>query len=151
MEAGRLATLWNLGPVHGDLTGAENVIINAALLGMSPSGRSVTRVEFHRTWIIGEPCGLIRWACRCGWLATATNVNPVLLIDEVLRGRPGFRPSAAAWSLRSGRTLVCVSHDLATVRRLCDRIIWLDHGRVRMDGPAADVAAAYENHAAVGS
>ena len=42
-----------------------------------------------------------------------------------------------------GRTVIFISHDLNQVRRLCDRGIWLDQGRLRMDGPIEDVARAY--------
>jgi ABC-type polysaccharide/polyol phosphate transport system ATPase subunit len=159
---GRLATLLELGSgFHGDLTGAENVMINAALLGMSrtEAREALPRiVEFAELEdFISEPLRTysMGMSMRLAF-ATATNVNPdVLLIDEVLAvGDQDFQAKCARRldQLRGeGRTLVCVSHDLGTVRRLCDRAIWLDHGRVRMDGPVAEVAAAYESQAAVAS
>ena len=156
---GRLAAMLELGSgFHGDLTGGENVVLNAALLGMS---RAEAREALPRITefagleeFIDEPlrtysAGMVMRLA----FATATNVEPdVLLIDEVLAvGDQDFQKKCAERldHLRGeGRTLVCVSHEFATILRLCARAIWLDHGRVVMDGPTAGVVAAYQSHAA---
>ena len=69
----------------------------------------------------------------------ATNVNPdILLVDEVLAvGDHSFRIKCLEKILdfrRSGKTIVCVSHDFETVQRVCNRAIWLDHGDLMLDG-----------------
>jgi len=151
---GRLAAMMEIGSgFHGDLTGTENVIVNASLLGMSrrEAREALPRIaEFAglgdfmneplRTYSSGM---MMRLA-----FATATNIDPeVLLIDEILAvGDKEFQKKCAARldHLRAeGRTMVCVSHDLATIRRLCDKALWLDHGRMVMFGPLPEVLDAY--------
>ena len=78
----------------------------------------------------------------------ATAINPeVLLLDEVLAaGDASFQAKALARMrglISSARAVVIVSHDLASLEKLCERALWLDHGRIRMDGPIRDVIAAY--------
>jgi ABC-type polysaccharide/polyol phosphate transport system ATPase subunit len=151
---GRLAALLELGSgFHGDLTGAENVLLNAALLGMSRSEarEALPRiVEFAGLEeFIDEPirtysAGMVMRLA----FSTATNVSPdILLIDELLAvGDQDFQKKCAQrlGHLRGeGRSLICVSHEFPTVLQLCDRAIWLDHGRLMMDGPVAEVVAAY--------
>jgi ABC-type polysaccharide/polyol phosphate transport system ATPase subunit len=46
--------------------------------------------------------------------------------------------------MSSARAVIVVSHDLATLPLLCDRVLWLDHGKAQMLGPAAEVIAAYK-------
>ena len=80
--------------------------------------------------------------------AIATAVEPeVLLIDEVLSvGDLAFQAKAGQRMhdmMARAELIVMVSHDLAALRRCCNRGIWLDHGALRMDGKMADVAAAY--------
>lgn len=155
---GRLAAMLELGSgFHFDLTGAENVLLNASLLGMSRrEAREALPLITEFAGLeafIGEPlrtysAGMVMRLA----FATATHVDPeILLIDEVLAvGDQQFQKKCAARldHLRGeGRTLVCVSHEFGTVLRLCDRAIWLDHGRLVADGPAADVIAAYQEAA----
>jgi lipopolysaccharide transport system ATP-binding protein len=84
--------------------------------------------------------------------AIATTIEPeILLIDEVLSaGDMAFQCKARArihQLLDHARVVAMVSHDLHSISKMCDRAIWLDHGRVRQFGPAAQVIAAYEQHA----
>lgn len=151
---GRLAAMLELGSgFHADLTGEENVLLNASLLGMArrEAQAALPRItEFAGlAEFIGEPlrtysAGMVMRLA----FATATHVEPeILLIDEVLAvGDQEFQKKCAKRldHLRGeGRTLVCVSHEPATLHRLCDRAIWLERGRLRMDGPIGEVAAAY--------
>ncbi len=156
---GRVAPLLQLGVgFHQDLTGAENIRLNAALMGMSRRRTSelyAAIVEFAgigdfieeplRTYSSGM---MLRLA-----FAVAVHCDPeILLIDEVLIvGDQAFQAKCLdkIHSLRSeGRTLLCVSHSPALVEALCDRAIWLDAGRVVMTGRAADVLRAYAGRAA---
>jgi len=153
---GRVAALLDLGAgFHPDLTGAENVRTNAALLGLS---RREVREQFDEIVafseigdFIGEPLrtyssGMVmRFA-----FAVAVNVDPdALMIDEVLGvGDVAFFAKCQQRILqfrRAGKTILCVSHSDATLKDLCTRGIWLDHGRLMQDGPLARVAEAYKN------
>ena len=156
---GRVATLIELGAgFHPDLSGEENVRINAALMGLGR--KDVERlfpeiVDFAgigdfineplRTYSLGM---IMRLA-----FATAVTVEPdVLVIDEVLGvGDEAFfyKCVSKIAELRShGTTLICVSHALETVATLCDRGLWLDHGRIAGYGEVHQVIAQYRAAAA---
>ncbi|MBI3839413.1 MAG: ABC transporter ATP-binding protein [Planctomycetia bacterium] len=82
----------------------------------------------------------------------ATTIEPeILIVDEVLSaGDLAFQGKARArieGLLDHARLVVMVSHDLNAISTLCDRAIWLDHGRIREAGPAAQIVAAYEQRA----
>jgi ABC-type polysaccharide/polyol phosphate transport system ATPase subunit len=79
----------------------------------------------------------------------ATAVEPeVLLIDEVLSvGDMAFQDKARARMremMSRAKLAIIVSHDLGSLANLCDRGVWLDHGRVRDEGPIDDVIEAYK-------
>ena len=152
--SGRVAALLQLGSgFHPDLTGRENVFLNAALLGFDE--RQVNEVfgqiadfaelgpfmdQPQRTYSAGM------WARLA--FAVAVHVEPdILIVDEVLGvGDAAFQEKCSVkirpWR-KEGRTLVCVSHAPTSILSLCDRAIWLDHGHLIQDGPAPDVVAAY--------
>ncbi len=152
--SGRIASLLDLGVgFHPELTGAENVYLNGALLGLSrremekllPEIAGFSMLErFMDTPVKYFSSGMFM---RLGF-ALATSVNPdILLIDEVLAvGDSAFQSKCydRIFGFReSGKTIVFVSHDQEAVRRLCTRAVWLDCGRVRMDGPVDDVLGSY--------
>jgi ABC-type polysaccharide/polyol phosphate transport system ATPase subunit len=157
--SGQVAALLELGSgFHPDLTGAENVRLNAALLGLS---RRMARekadeiVEFSGIGdFISEPlrtysAGMVMRLA----FSVAMTVDPsILLIDEVLAvGDQAFQIKCIAKILelkRQGRVLICTSHVPNTLRQLCARAIWLDHGQVVREGAAPELLDAYE--AAVG-
>ena len=154
---GRIAALLELGSgFHPDLTGAENVRVNASLIGLS---RRRTAELFDQIVdfagiedFIGEPLrtystGMIMRLA----FSVAINMDPeILLIDEVLAvGDQAFQAKCFERIYRfrqAGKTLLCVSHATAMVQELCDRAIWLDHGELVMSGPIRDVIEAYEGH-----
>ena len=81
--------------------------------------------------------------------AVAVRVNPdILFIDEMLAvGDQVFQQKCIEEIKRlkhEGKTLVCVSHDTTVVRDLCELGLWLEHGKIRMFGPAETVLDAYE-------
>ena len=154
---GQLAALLELGSgFHPDLTGAENVRLNASLLGFT---RARTKalfdpiVEFSGVGeFINEPLRtystgmMLRLA-----FSVALNLEPrILIIDEVLAvGDQAFQEKCfeKIFEFRnSGKTLLCVSHSAAILLRLCDRALWLDRGELMMDGKAAEVLQAYAGH-----
>ena len=152
---GRVAALLQLGAgFHPDLTGAENVRMNAALLGFSAGSTAKafdSIVEFSGIGqFIDEPLrtyssGMyVRLA-----FAVAVHVDPdILIIDEVLSvGDQAFQSKCTKKILefqQQGKTLLFVSHSTGAVQSLCERVLWLDHGELVMDGDAAEVVAAYE-------
>jgi ABC-type polysaccharide/polyol phosphate transport system ATPase subunit len=85
----------------------------------------------------------------------ATSIEPeILLVDEVLSaGDISFQDKARRRMremMSKARIIVMVSHELASIAQLCERVIWLDHGAVRAIGPAAQIIAAYQQHFASG-
>lgn len=156
---GRVAALLELGSgFHPDLTGVENVRINAAMLGLS---RKQARERFEEIVdfagireFINEPLRTYStgMAMRLAF-AVAVNVDPdILIVDEVLGvGDQAFFGKCVARVLdfrRSGKTLLVVSHALETLEDLCDRALWLDHGRMRAIGPVNSVLRSYRESAA---
>ena len=154
---GRIAALLELGSgFHPDLTGAENVRVNASLIGLS---RRRTAELFDQIVdfagigdFIGEPLrtystGMIMRLA----FSVAINMDPeILLIDEVLAvGDQAFQAKCFERIHRfrqAGKTLLCVSHATGMVQELCDRAIWLDHGELVMSGRIRDVIEAYDGH-----
>jgi len=156
---GSIATLLELASgFHPDLTGRENLLLNAALLGLSR--RSALRryqeiVDFAgvadfmdqplRTYSNGM-------MLRLGF-SVAVHCDPALVvIDEVLAvGDAAFQAKCHDKILdfrRSGKTLLFVSHSAPAIKDLCDRAIWLHHGELVLDGPAADTVDTYGEFAA---
>ncbi len=152
---GRIGALLQLGAgFHMDLTGRENIWLNASLLGLSRRRTGElfeSIVEFSgipdfideplRTYSSGMTMRLA--------FAVAVHMDPeILIIDEVLAvGDFAFQAKCRAKVLEmkaTGRTLLCVSHAVAGVQELCERALWLDHGQVIMDGPLLEVAEAYQ-------
>jgi ABC-type polysaccharide/polyol phosphate transport system ATPase subunit len=152
---GRVAALLELGSgFHPDLTGAENVRLNAALLG---TGRKQMEAVYAGIVDFAELADFMEEPVRTyssGMVmrlafAVAVNVDPdVLLIDEVLAvGDSAFQAKCFARILQfreRGKSMLCVSHASGMVRQLCDRAIWLDHGDLLLDGPIGEVCDAYE-------
>ena len=152
---GRVNALLELGSgFHPDLTGAENLILNAALLGLSrkQTMQRVERiVEFSGIGeFINEPLrtyssGMV---VRLGF-SVAIQADPdILIIDEILAvGDAAFQEKCRQTLqgfLQAGKSLLFVSHDAGSVRDMCKRAIWLDHGSIMMDGDATEVLDAYE-------
>jgi lipopolysaccharide transport system ATP-binding protein len=151
---GHVASLLEVGTgFHEELTGRENVYLNGSILGMKKrdvDARLDAIVafagveQFLDTPIKRYSSGM---RLRLGF-AVAAHLDPdILIIDEVLAvGDAGFQKKClnAVGELRSGgRTVLFVSHNMAAVENLCSRGIWIDQGRVAMDGPAHDVIHAY--------
>jgi ABC-type polysaccharide/polyol phosphate transport system ATPase subunit len=155
---GRIAALLELGSgFHHDLTGRENIRMNASLLGFTKKETEDlfdSIVEFSGVGeFIDEP---LRTYSRGMVLrlafSVAVNVNPdVLLVDEILAvGDQSFQ-SKCLERIRmlrdAGKTLLCVSHATSLLTQFCDRAIWLDHGQVVMQGEIHEVLEAYEGRA----
>ena len=152
--SGCVAALLELGAgFHGDLTGTENVRINAALLGLTRqqvNQRFDSIVEFSGLGdFMDEPLRTYSsgMAMRLAF-SVAVNVDPdILIIDEVLGvGDQKFVEKCTERIMefrRAGKTLLCVSHGLGSLEILCDRAMWLSHGRVAQIGTVKEVLQAY--------
>lgn len=157
---GRVAALLELGSgFHPELTGAENVRLNASFLGMS---RRRTEEQFDAIVdfadigeFINEPLRtyssgmMVRLA-----FSVAVHVDPdILIIDEVLIvGDQAFQAKSfdrICEFRRAGKSLLFVSHVAALVPMLCDRTLWLDHGKVMQIGPPEEVLKSYSGHSVV--
>ncbi len=160
---GKVSALLELGAgFHAELSGRENVYLNGSILGLSRrdiDSRFDEIVEFAGGDIprfIDNPVknyssGMF---VRLGF-AIAINVEPdILLVDEILAvGDEDFQRkcmSKFAQFHRDGRTVVVVSHGLDTIRNLCDRAAWFEHGKVRDLGPVARVVDGYLDSVAEG-
>lgn len=154
---GRVAALLELGSAfHPDLTGSENVFVNAAVLGLSER-ETISRfdeiVEFSgirefieepaRTYSSGM---LVRLA-----FSVAVHVNPaILIVDEVLAvGDTQFQEKCLrkVGELRAKETtILCASHSPKMIADFCDRAIWLEKGQVVLDGVSSRVMDAYAEY-----
>ncbi len=151
---GRISALLELGAgFHPDLTGRENVYLNAAILGM-------TRKETDRLYgSIVEFSGLEDFVdtpvrhyssgmyVRLGF-AVAVHVDPhILMVDEVIAvGDAEFQRRCYEhfYKLRQkGTTIVIVTHGLGDVKSMCDEAAWLDHGSLRAVGAAPEIVTMY--------
>lgn len=151
---GRLASLIELGAgFHPDFTGRENALINGMVLGMTKReilGRMDTIIAYAEIEdFIDEPVRTYSTGMYMRLaFAIAVHVEPdVLLLDEILSvGDEQFARKCAHEIERfraNGTTILIVSHDLEAVKRYCSHAIHLEDGRVRNEGPAAEVVEAY--------
>jgi len=152
---GRISILMEAGVgFHEDLTGLENIRLSGALLGMKQReiaqkiDKIVEFAEIHD--FIDTPVRMLSSGMymRLGF-SVAIHMDPdVLLVDEVLAvGDEAFHHKCRrrlAEFRDNGGCIMFVSHRMAEVRWLCNRVIWLQEGRIQMDGPTDEVVAAYE-------
>ncbi|MGH9441786.1 MAG: ABC transporter ATP-binding protein [Thermoanaerobaculia bacterium] len=151
---GSVSPLLELGlGFSGELTGRENVFLQGTLLGFSRAEmkRRIDRIvafaeleEFIESPIRTYSTGMV---ARLAF-SVATDVDPdVLIVDEALSvgdERFGAKCQVRMEGFRkAGKTVVIVSHSLGTIRESCERVIWINHGRLVADGPAFKVANAY--------
>lgn len=153
---GRMAALLELGAgFHPDLTGRENVYLNASILGLSKAETDArfadivafsgiedfidSQVKFYSSGMY------VRLA-----FAVAVHTDPdVLLVDEVLAvGDEAFQRKCMD-KIRSfqeeGRTIILVTHSLGTVVELCDRVVLLNRGEIVIDGDPTEAVAAFRD------
>jgi len=156
---GRVEALLELGSgFHPDLTGAENLRIKASLLGLT---RRQVRERFDQIVEFSELAAFIDEPLRtysAGMVmrlafAVAINVDPdLLIIDEVLGvGDQNFFNKCVEKIMEfrhAGKSILCVSHALNTLESICDRGLWLEHGRVMKLGKVTEVLQAYRDSAA---
>lgn len=147
---GTISSLLELGAgFHYELTGRENIYLNASLLGLTRAeidARLGAIVEFSglhdfiNTKLYTYSSGM---CLRLGF-AIAINVPfDLLLIDEIIAvGDPAFQHKCSEHVLglkARGKTIIIASHMMGTLTELCGRVIWLDHGRIAGEGASHDI------------
>jgi len=151
---GRTSSLLEVGTgFHPELTGRENIYLNGAILGMDQSEieRKINEIIAFSGIRHHIDTPVKRYSSgmkvRLGF-AVAAHLEPeILIIDEVLAvGDAEFQRKCIGKMkdvASGGRTVLFVSHNMTSVRSLCDRVIWLKDGRVHLDGGADEVVKAY--------
>ena len=153
---GRIGSLLEVGTgFHPELTGRENIYLSGAILGMkkreidSKHDAIVDFAEVER--FLDTPLKFYSTGMQMRLaFAVAAHLEPeILLIDEVLAvGDIEFQKKCLGKMQvisSSGRTIVFVSHQTNQIRRLCERVFWIDSGQVRQEGRTGDVLGAYES------
>ena len=137
-----------------DLTGRENVFLNGAILGYTEEYLKAKYDEIVAFSELGKFIDVPIRNYSSGMLmrlafSIATVVQPeILIVDEILAvGDAAFQEKSKARMLElmsGGTTVLFVSHSLEQIREMCDRVIWLEHGNVKMIGPTKEVCDAYQ-------
>lgn len=151
---GRISSLLELGAgFHPDLSGIENIILNGILMGNTKEAMFDKLEEIVNFSELGDfiyqplrtySSGMY---VRLGF-SVAIHINPdILLIDEALAvGDTRFQEKCLEKILefkKSGVTIIIVSHDISSIKGLCDRVMWLENGKTKMIGSPEEVVYAY--------
>ena len=137
-----------------DLTGQENVFLNGAILGYTEAFLKEKYNEIVEFSELGEFITVPIRNYSSGMLmrlafSIAAMVEPEILIaDEILAvGDDAFQKKSLnrmKQMMSGGTTVLLVSHSIEQVREMCGRVVWLDHGQVKLIGPADKVCDAYQ-------
>ena len=155
VTAGRVAPMLELGSGFDmELSGYDNIFLNGAILGFS---EEFLKSKYDEIVAFSELGGFIDMPLKTyssGMLArlafsVATVIEPeILIVDEILAvGDAAFQEKSRARMLElmsGGTTVLFVSHSLQQIREMCDRVIWLEHGAVKMIGETNAVSRVYE-------
>ncbi|MBV8545544.1 MAG: ATP-binding cassette domain-containing protein [Acidobacteria bacterium] len=151
---GRVSSLLEVGiGFHPELSGRDNIFLNGAILGMS---RNEIRRKFDEIVEFAEIAKFLDTPVKrysSGMyvrlaFAVAAHLEPdILIVDEVLAvGDSAFQQKCLGKmrDIRAeGRTVIVVSHNMATVSSLCQKVIWLANGQVKAAGDAQDIIRKY--------
>lgn len=155
---GRVSSMLEIGTgFHGELTGRENVYMNGAILGMKRSeidAKMEDIIEFSEVRdFIDTP--VKRYSSgmfvKLAFAVAAHLSSEIMIMDEVLAvGDMAFQKKCLdkmrEAAKQDGRTVLYVSHNMNTIRQLCDRCIVLDAGKVIYDGEVEKAIAVYMDH-----
>lgn len=156
VTAGRVAPMLELGSgFDPELSGHDNIFLNGAILGFS---EEFLKSKYDEIVAFSELGEFIRQPIKTyssGMLmrlafSVATLVEPeILIVDEILAvGDAGFQKKSYSKMMElmgGGTTVLFVSHSIEMVKELCQRVLWLDGGFIRMAGNTDEVCAAYES------
>lgn len=154
---GRVASMLEVGTgFHGELTGRENIYMNGAILGMTRKeidAKIEDIIDFSECrQFIDTP--VKRYSSgmyvKLAFSVAAHLDSEIMIMDEVLAvGDMAFQKKClekmSDVSRAEGRTILYVSHNMNTIRQLCDRVIVLDHGKVKFDGDVEEGILIYLN------
>ena len=155
---GRLVSLLELGAgFDAELTGAQNVFFNGVILGLTEeavAARYDAILEFaeldHQAMDLPVRMYSSGMQLRLGFSVAVHLDADLLLVDEGLAvGDEGFQEKCFRKMEEfktQGKTILMVTHELDHVERLADRVLWLDKGVIRRDGPVEDVLAEYREN-----
>ena len=159
---GRVTTVGSIAPLielgagfDEDLSAEENILLNGSILGYSKS-YMMSRYEdiihfaelegFTNTALKNFSSGM---KARLGFAIATMNIPDILILDEVLAvGDFKFQEKSLARTkeiIGAGTTVLFVSHTIEQVRKMCNKVQWLDHGQTVMFGNAEEVCSAYSN------
>ena len=155
VSAGRIAPMLELGSgFDPELSGRDNIFLNGAILGFS---EEFLKSKYDEIVAFSELGDFIHQPIKTyssGMMmrlafSVATIVEPeILIVDEILAvGDASFQQKSRARMLelmQGGTTVLFVSHSMDQIREMCDRVLWLDHGTVKMIGETQQVCDAYE-------
>lgn len=139
-----------------DLTGRENIYLNGAILGYSEEYLNEKYDDIVSFSELGQFIDMPIRNYSSGMLArlafsVASIVEPeILIVDEILSvGDADFQEKSRARMtelMGGGTTVLFVSHNLEQIREMCNHVVWLEHGHIRMDGETEEVCDAYAGH-----
>lgn len=137
-----------------DLTGRENIFLNGSILGYSEQFLKEKYSEIEAFSELGQFIDVPLRNYSSGMVmrlafSVATVVNPdILIVDEILAvGDAAFQEKSRARMMElmsGGTTVLFVSHNIAQIRGMCDRVVWLEHGQMKMIGDTKTVCDAYQ-------
>lgn len=154
---GRIASMLEVGTgFHGEMTGRENIYMNGAILGMTKEeiDKKIDRIidfsecrQFIDTPVKRYSSGMY---VKLAFAVAAHLDSEIMVMDEVLAvGDMKFQQKALGRmgeaAGEEGRTVLYVSHNMATIRQLCTRCVVLDHGHVIFDGDVEEAIAIYSD------
>jgi ABC-type polysaccharide/polyol phosphate transport system ATPase subunit len=151
---GKISSLFDIAlGFEGEATGWENIAYRCYLQGETPRGVKTKRDAIAEFSELGDFLNMPVRYYSAGMMvrlafSIATAIDPeVLLVDEVLSvGDLSFQNKATARMremMAKAHLMVMVSHDLGSLAKLCNRVVWMDHGRPIRDGDVDEVIAAY--------
>ena len=159
--SGKVVTMGHIAPMlelgsgfDPELSGHDNIFLNGAILGFSEAYLKSKYEEIVAFSELGEFIFQPIKTYSSGMMmrlafSIATIIEPeILIVDEILAvGDAPFQEKSRARMMElmsGGTTVLFVSHNLDQIREMCDRVLWLDHGNVKMIGNTAEVCDAYE-------
>ncbi len=155
---GRVAALLELGAgFNPEYTGRENVFLNGSLMGIKREQMEERFAQIAEFADIGAFMDQPVKTYSSGMFArlafaVSIHVDPnILIIDEALSvGDIRFQQKCfrRMTQMKQDRTILLVTHDMGAVIRFCDRVIWLDEGKIRMDGSPEEVVRSYQAYLA---
>ncbi|KLU64362.1 teichoic acids export ATP-binding protein TagH [Desulfosporosinus acididurans] len=157
MVSGNIVPMLELGAgFDSDLSGRENIFLNGSILGYS---ERYLRDKYNEIVQFSELKEFIDVPIRnysSGMLmrlafSIATVIEPeILIVDEILSvGDEAFQRKSRARMLElmgGGTTVLFVSHSIEQIKEMCDRVIWLDYGQVKMIGDSKEICEHYQNY-----